>query len=83
MTVKAKLQFLMPSASAEGPQCQARPQPTDLFLLAILHKSLDRAIFLCIFIREVGLNGADLVSLLCTFKKLWKHIKMSFNSDSL
>ena len=54
----------------------------NIDLLAILQKSLDRALFLYIFIRVVRLSGVGLLSLLCTFENSTECSKISFDSDS-
>ena len=51
-------------------------------LLAILRKSLDRALFLDIFVHEARLNGVRASIILCTFENSTKCNEISFDTDS-
>ena len=51
-------------------------------LLAILQKSLDWAIFLYTFIREVGLSDVRASITIVHIQKFYNCLKISFDSDS-
>ena len=51
-------------------------------LLAILQKSLDRALFLYIFIHDVRLSGVRASITIVHIRKFYKYNEISFDPDS-